>query len=484
MQIAARHGRGEIARLLIEKGADINGDDSGSGSALRLAAIGGHFDIIELLLDRGAESADTMEAATLLVHAVSQGDLALINKLISRKIDLDAEPLYPEPYDHSENALYTAINLNRPDIIQLLVQNGASIRAEDMIRVVCTKSLHLVRLFVEQGAKVENVVLARTLECGNREELAYLMSNAGKLDYRGILQSIPGYYYAGEGPPGISKELFEVLFAGDAELASHAAPALRNALVTGNHEFLKFLLGKGVSLPQGEGEGDLLYAARNGHVEIVDILLKRDIEVDTRSEWGNTPLLLAVPYNQTRVAALLLQNGANVNAKNELFNTPLHMAAARGLVEMASLLIEQGARVNAINGDGNTPLHQVARFSRFEVLTLLLSKKANVNLQNKRGMSALHYLAARNTEYRDYDEVPGGQRYYADPDGLAYYQRPDLQQVSDKECVGAIGILLGAGADPNIRNLRGESALDIARAHSKNPDVIRLLAERSGGVKP
>jgi len=484
LQIAAQQGKNEIAKLLLERGADINMDESGNGSALRLAAIGGHFEIIELLLDRGAESSDPMEAATLLVHAVSQGDLALVNKLLLRKINLDAEPLNPEPYDHSENALHTAIDLNRADIIELLIKNGASIRPDDLIQVVCTKNLGLVKLFLSRGEKAGNSVLARAVGCGNKEVLGYLMASAGPLDYAGIVQYFPSYDYSGSGVSGISRELFEILFAGDADLKSHAAPALTNALVTGNHKLLTLLLDKGVPMPQENAEGNLFSAAQNGHAEIVDILLKRGTQVDIRTEWGNTPLLRAVPYNQIKVAALLLQNGANVNAKNELFNTPLHMASARDFSEIADLLIKQGARVNAINGDGNTPLHQAARFpGKFIALKLLLTQKINVNIQNKRGMTALHYLAIRNTDYKDYDEMVGA-RGYADPDDLQYWQRPSEDQANDEERANAIKLLIGYGADPNIKNLRGESALDLERKYSRNTELVRLLEAKAATVKP
>ncbi len=491
LQIVAREGKDEIAKLLVERGADVNMDQAGTGSPLRLAAMGRHYRIIELLLDHGAESADSQEAATLLVHAVSEGNLATINKLLSRKVDVDATPINPEPndeedYTHYANALQTALQVKRSDIVQLLIKNGASVSVGDQVQVVCLNDLNLVKQVIPQGSKVESAVLARSVECPNREVLAYLMANAGQLDYADIVRHFSAYTYfdGGAQTVGISKDLFQILFAGDTDLKVHATSMLANALATGNHELLQFLFDKGAQLLPEDGESYLLQAAQNGQAEVVELLLKRGVSPEARSGWGNTPLLRAVPYDQIKVAALLLQNGANVNAKNELFNTPLHMAAARDLVDMSDLLIKQGARVNAINGDGNTPLLQAARFpAEFNVLKLLLVQKVNVNAQNKRGMTALHYLAIRKTDYRDYDEAPDA-RGYADPDGLAPSQRPSGWELDEGKRNEAIKLLVAAGADPNIRNARGESALDLARRYSVGAEIVRLLEAKAAEAKP
>jgi ankyrin repeat protein len=482
LQMAAGEGKDEIAKFLIDRGADINADEDGRGTPLRRAAIQGHFEIIDLLLDRGAESDDPMEAATLLVHAVSKGDLETINKLLSRGIDVNAEPLNPEPYDTSLNALHTSIETGNADITELLIKHGAQITPFNMNQAICKKDLGLVKLLIKSGAKIENGTLAQSVECGNKEVLTYLMTNAGTLDYAGIAQNFPSYDDSGSRSTFIIKELFEILYAKDADLKSHAGSAMSNALVTGNSELVKFLLDKGVSLTNGDAT--MLYAAQNGRAEIVDLLLKHDIKADVRSEWGNTPLLRAVPYNQTKVAALLLESGADPNAKNELFNTPLHMAAARNLTEMSALLLKNGARVNALNVDRNTPLHQAVRFpGKFDTIKLLLDAKANVNAKNRRGMTPLHYLAIRNSAYKDYDEQPS-QKYYQDPDGLADWQRPYSEQVKEDDRIGAARLLLGSGADPNIQNSRGESALDLARAYSKNPEFVHLLEAQAGTAKP
>jgi tetratricopeptide (TPR) repeat protein len=55
LMIAAQDGRLEIARLLIDRGADINVQSNMGWTALGLAADGGHTDMVDLLITKGAD---------------------------------------------------------------------------------------------------------------------------------------------------------------------------------------------------------------------------------------------------------------------------------------------------------------------------------------------------------------------------------------------------------------------------------------------
>lgn len=58
---------------------------------------------------------------------------------------------------------------------------------------------------------------------------------------------------------------------------------------------------------------------------------------------------------------LLIRHGADVNLVNrENGNTPLHYAAASGNPDLVRLLLEHGAEVNAVNRGGYTPLYYLA----------------------------------------------------------------------------------------------------------------------------
>merc|ERR1712038_1651420 len=60
----------------------------------------------------------------------------------------------------------------------------------------------------------------------------------------------------------------------------------------------------------------LLYAARNGHKDIVQILLDNGAKIDHQSNYGDTALYWAAHYGGKDVVQLLLDRGANTKLKN------------------------------------------------------------------------------------------------------------------------------------------------------------------------
>mmetsp|Transcript_30139 Transcript_30139/g.96965 ORF Transcript_30139/g.96965 Transcript_30139/m.96965 type:complete len:204 (+) Transcript_30139:1056-1667(+) len=66
----------------------------------------------------------------------------------------------------------------------------------------------------------------------------------------------------------------------------------------------------------------LHYAALNGHLEIVKILIEKGVNVSARDDWDRTPLHWAAYNGHVEVAKELIANGANVMAKTKGDCTP------------------------------------------------------------------------------------------------------------------------------------------------------------------
>ena len=90
-----------------------------------------------------------------------------------------------------------------------------------------------------------------------------------------------------------------------------------------------------------ETDGLLLHnAARNGHKEIVELLIAKGADVDAKDEDGWTPLHWAVVNGHEETVELLLANGSDVNAKDNDGETPLDWADG----EIANLLRKHGGK--------------------------------------------------------------------------------------------------------------------------------------------
>src|SRR5439155_4299612 len=93
------------------------------------------------------------------------------------------------------------------------------------------------------------------------------------------------------------------------------------------------------------GRPPLLVAAWDGHVEIVERLLKcgADVNGPDANNMGTTPLQLAVRLNRPNVCKVLLAAGADPNLQHPFDGSALHQAFEWHRTEMAEWLLDYGA---------------------------------------------------------------------------------------------------------------------------------------------
>lgn len=123
-----------------------------------------------------------------------------------------------------------------------------------------------------------------------------------------------------------------------------------------------------------------------------ELLIKKGASVHDRTENGDTPLHLACIHRRDIMCGrLLLENGALVNITNEYGRTPLHEAASQNDIEYCRILLENGALVNEKTNYQQTPFH-LAVNEYFDCCQLLLENGALVNERDLDGDTPLHYL--------------------------------------------------------------------------------------------
>jgi len=82
----------------------------------------------------------------------------------------------------------------------------------------------------------------------------------------------------------------------------------------------------------------LHYAATNGHLAIMSLLLEHHAYIDAESPNGTTPLMMAAHYGSPEAVKLLLEAGADPMLKNQLGLTALDFAQRANRTDAAGLI--------------------------------------------------------------------------------------------------------------------------------------------------
>jgi ankyrin repeat protein len=129
-------------------------------------------------------------------------------------------------------------------------------------------------------------------------------------------------------------------------------------------------------------------AAREGHADILSLLLEHGGDVDCRGEHSRTPLHLASKKGELEAGQCLLDRGADIDARLGRYDgsTPLILAVAFGHVEFARMLLERGAMIN-VHGilQGRTALHWAVWERNIQAVRLLVEHGADVNVRDHSG---------------------------------------------------------------------------------------------------
>jgi ankyrin repeat protein len=128
-------------------------------------------------------------------------------------------------------------------------------------------------------------------------------------------------------------------------------------------------------------------AAREGHADILALLLDHGAVLDRKGIVGHTPLYRAVGKGSLEAVQCLLDRGADINARSKTGSTPLSHAVSFHQVESVRMLLECGARVNTQTASGETSLHEAVKGIDIQSVRLLLKHGADVNARNNSGMT-------------------------------------------------------------------------------------------------
>lgn len=212
--------------------------------------------------------------------------------------------------------------------------------------------------------------------------------------------------------------------------------------------------------------------------------------------WKSRILAFAAREGRLDAVLLLLEAGADPNVSNRSGTTVLTTAVRNGNTQMARALLRAGADPNLRGwGESITPLAAGIEAGRPEAVTALLNAGADPEASNHNGATVSSFGALSWAAYHgsaDMAELLLQAGADPDPDG----GHPDTRVrgygggwrpvavAAGEGHTEIVQVLLAVGADPNPENEQGVSALELAarQGHAGIAQLIRQAGIR--GVAP
>lgn len=440
--------------------------------------------IVRCLLENGV-NIETLydEGMTPLLLAAAQGNLDIVKMLVEYGANIKAVDTYER-----KTSVIWAVNNQHREVLQFLIDNGGDIEARQeanwtpLMYAAYDGSLELVQCLVENGAKVNAVrnqvdtALDYAALHGHREIVLYLLKHGADKRRLNLI------YASSIGLLDRVKYLIEEKGADIEKRTSvEGYTALYIAAKKRHKEVVKYLLDKGAFANTEDilDMSPLLAAARNLDTEMMDILLENGADLEYKTGFSRyTPLIWCVLWESYKAIDYLLERGANINVEDYFGHTTLMIAAREGKLKLMKYLLERGVEINTLDHFGSDAQHSAVKENQPEALELLWERGANSGLRDMWGKNLLLAAAySGQVEMMMYLEKKGFSLIECDAKG----NTPLLIAV-DQGQLDVVKYMLKKGCDINEKNIEGRTALMLA-AIDNNMTIIKFLIQNGAEVQ-
>jgi len=172
---------------------------------------------------------------------------------------------------------------------------------------------------------------------------------------------------------------------------------LMHAIKAEQWELLPLLLpGSDLNARNRLGNTPLFLAVAQGHLAVVQQLVKQGADLYTRNQTQETLLMWAAADDRLDIVEWLHQQGLSVHDRDKAGDTALGKAAWRGCTEVVAWLLKQGASPALADQEGYTPLMGAAEQGHEAVVTLLLKAGSPLESRTDKGDTPLLRAALKN----------------------------------------------------------------------------------------
>ncbi|CZR69571.1 uncharacterized protein PAC_19471 [Phialocephala subalpina] len=395
---ASIQSRNEAAfELLLHAGADINYQGGYAGSVVGQAIFSYQLSTLNKLLDRGAKFGDYA-----LIEAIDMDLPEVVNILLTRGADPNAE--------HKEhgNVLQQAVGKGNDQIVKLLLEAGAEVSVIEgeegtSLQVACIhKREKIVRLLLDFGAQTDmppcgkygSILEAALSQSDNDVVVHLILEKSPDVNACGGRLGTPLQAAAARGRQDFVEGLLQRGADLDAKGGDYGT-ALRAAISNEHETLVKYLLNSGADpnilvtgahTPRSEGGSitehctALEVAAASGKIELVQLLLDHGARINEVGTKDMQPSILDKAVNTEGMAMMhyLFEQGADARLDK---GAAVHAAVHQHDIPKLKLLIEHGADINRDCGWHGSVLQSAISDKQYDTARFLLSAGANINFQ-------------------------------------------------------------------------------------------------------
>lgn len=256
--------------------------------------------------------------------------------------------------------------------------------------------------------------------------------------------------------------------------------ALNLAARQNNVEMVKKLLKKSnPNCVDNRGWTALHESAANDCTETAAILLAHpECRKLAETFEGHTALYLACRmWCSMKTINLLLSEVDDIaNYASTEMVSPLHLASQQGRIAVTETLIAHNSMINLKDFDGDTALHDAAFCGEHEIVSVLLHAGAEPEVRNGDGYTPLHLAAVKGCFATFSTLFP----FVTNIDDFNNNKSvTPLMIATQRGATDIVKFLLEHGADTNLLNAQGESAVDIAliQGHAELFSILLPLTD-------